>query len=154
MGTGQDWPAQGRHQLWAESCPDSGAVSEGLPSLQPRTRTPVSEQHSARRAQAPKAARHIAALVGTRVRCLQALVNVWKVEQGSIKFSCESATRELYYENRHSRCRTQTWEAYSLGPVTSGTHTTITSDCVLADLSVATHVTSILALVNIWKICS
>lgn len=51
----------------------------------------------------------------------------------------------------NSKYPTQTWEAYSLGPVTSGTDTAVTSDCVLADLSVATHVTSILTLVNIWK---
>lgn len=76
MRAGEDRPAQRRHQLWAESRPDSGAIGERLPSLQTGTGAPVSKQHSTGRALAPEAAGHIAALVGTRVWCLLALVDV------------------------------------------------------------------------------
>lgn len=47
------------------------------------------------------------------------------------------------------RCRTQTGEADSLRPVTSGTNAAVAADCVLADLGVAAHVASIVALINI-----
>lgn len=56
---------------------------------------------------------------------------------------------DLIFWNRHSTRHTQTREAHSLRSVTSGTCTAVASDCVLTDLSVTAHVTSILALINI-----
>ena len=69
---------------------------------------------------------------------------------------CASSEHHCWvvYQNRRSRSRTQTWKSYSLCSITSGTYTAVTSDCVLTDLSVATHVASIVALVNIWRKCS
>lgn len=50
---------------------------------------------------------------------------------------------------RCGSCRTQTGEADSLRSVTSGTDAAVAADRVLTDLSVAAHVTSIVALINI-----
>lgn len=109
MRPGQDWPAKRRHQLWAESCPYSGTIGESLASLQPSAGAAVSKQHSTRRAQTPKAARNIAALVGTRVWGLQTLINVWKAEQGSSKSSLRLIAKKLSRCIKHNKNKMQSF---------------------------------------------
>lgn len=80
LRAGQDRSSQRGHQLRAEPRPDSGAIAEGLSSLQARTGASVSEQHRPRRTQAPEAAGDVTALVGTGVWGLLTFINVWETE--------------------------------------------------------------------------
>lgn len=86
---GQDGPPQGRHQLWAEPRPYSGAVAEGHASLQPGAGAPVPEQRGPGRARAPEGAGDVAALVGARVRRLLTLVHVCEENHLLCKVSAE-----------------------------------------------------------------
>lgn len=83
LRAGQDGSSQRGHQLRAEPRPDSGAIAEGLSSLQARTGASVSEQHRPRRTQAPEAAGDVAALVGAGVWGLLTFINVWETEPHS-----------------------------------------------------------------------
>lgn len=80
LSAGQDRSSQRGHQLRAEPRPDSGAVGEGLSSLQARTGASVPKQHRPRRTQAPEAAGDVTALVGTGVWGLLTFINVWETE--------------------------------------------------------------------------
>ena len=73
----QDGTPQGRHQLGTDAGSNPGAVGEASAPLQAGAGASVPQEHRARGAQAPEAARNVPALVGTGTGSLLALVDVW-----------------------------------------------------------------------------